>query len=49
MLKMLLTGAGGKPYSVQEIRALQKKLKAIEPSLRTEFMREVKTLGKTPE
>jgi hypothetical protein len=49
MLKMLLTGAGGKPYSVQDIRGLQKKLKAIEPSLRTEFMREVKSIGKAPE
>jgi hypothetical protein len=49
MIKMLLAGAGGKPYSVQDIRGLQKKLKAIEPSLRTEFMREVKTLGKAPE
>jgi hypothetical protein len=49
MLKMLLTGASGKPYSVQDIRALQKKLKAIEPSLRTEFVREVKTIGKEPQ
>ncbi len=49
MLKMLLTGANGKAYSVQDIRSLQKKLKAIEPSLRTEFMREIKTIGKTPE
>jgi len=49
MLKMLLKTATGQPYSVQEIRNLQKKLKAIEPSLRTEFMREVKTIGKTPE
>lgn len=49
MLKMLLTSGSGKTNSVQEIRNLQKKLKAIEPSLRTEFMREVKTIGKTPE
>lgn len=49
MLKMLLTGANGKAYSVQDIRNLQKQLKAIEPSLRTEFMREIKTIGKTPE
>jgi hypothetical protein len=49
MLKMLLTGTSGQPYSVQDIRALQKKLKAIEPDLRKEFMREVKTIGKTPE
>lgn len=48
MLKMLLTGVSGKPYSVQEIRALQKKLKEIQPSLRTEFMREVKRIGKEP-
>ncbi len=49
MLKMLLTGASGKPYSVQDIRALQKKLKAIEPSLRTQFVREVKSIGKEPQ
>ena len=49
MLKMLLTGVSGKPYSVQEIRALQKKLKEIQPSLRTEFMREVKKIGKEPQ
>lgn len=49
MLKMLLTGKSGQAYSVQEIRDLQKKLKAIEPSLRTQFMREVKSIGKTPE
>lgn len=49
MLKMLLTGVSGKPYSVQEIRALQKKLKEIEPKLRTEFMREVKRIGKEPQ
>lgn len=49
MLKMLLTTATGQPYSVQDIRALQRKLKEIEPSLRTEFVREIKTIGKEPE
>ena len=49
MLKMLLTGAGGKPYSVQEIRALQKKLKEIQPDLRKRFMREIKAIGKEPQ
>lgn len=49
MLKMLLTNATGQPYSVQDIRKLQKKLREIEPKLRTEFLREVKTIGKTPE
>jgi hypothetical protein len=49
MIKMLLTSGSGKAYSVQEIRTLQKKLKEIEPKLRTEFMREVKAIGKTPE
>ena len=48
MLKMLITGASGKPYSVQDIRGLQKKLKAIEPSLRTQFIREIKKIGKEP-
>lgn len=49
MIKMLLTGANGKPYSVQDIRALQKKLKAIQPQLRTEFVRKVKEVGKEPQ
>jgi hypothetical protein len=49
MLKMLLTGTGGKPYSVQDIRKLQKKLKQIEPQLRTQFMREVKQIAKEPQ
>jgi hypothetical protein len=49
MLKMLLTGATGQPFSVKDIRELQRKLREIEPKLRTEFMREVKTIGKTPE
>jgi hypothetical protein len=48
MLKMLLTGAKGKPYSVQDIRALQRKLKAIEPNLRTQFVREIKAIAKEP-
>ena len=49
MLKMLLTSATGQPFSVKDIRELQRKLRAIEPSLRTEFLREIKTIGKTPE
>ncbi len=49
MLKMLLTGASGKPYSVQDIRKLQRDLKDIEPKLRTQFMREVKAIGKEPQ
>jgi hypothetical protein len=49
MLKMLLVNKTGQPYSVQDIRQLQKKLKEIEPKLRTEFLREVKTIGKEPE
>jgi hypothetical protein len=48
MLKLLLTSAGGGDFTVQEIRALQKKLKAIEPSLRTQFMRDIKEIGKEP-
>jgi hypothetical protein len=46
---MLLVSKTGQPYSVQDIRALQKKLKEIEPSLRTQFLREVKAIGKEPE
>jgi len=49
MLKFLLTTATGQPYAAQDIRALQKKLKAIEPSLRTQFMREVKYIGRAPQ
>jgi hypothetical protein len=49
MLKMLLVNKTGQPYSVQDIRALQKKLREIEPELRREFLREVKTIGKEPE
>jgi hypothetical protein len=46
---MLLVSKTGQPYSVQDIRALQKKLKEIEPSLRTQFLREIKAIGKEPE
>lgn len=49
MLRMLVESATGNKFSVQEIRTLQRKLKAIEPKLRTEFLREVKTIGKEPE
>lgn len=48
MLQVLLETAKGTSWSVNEIRAIQRKLKAIEPSLRTEFMREVKAIGKEP-
>lgn len=49
MLQLLMTGANGKPFTVQQIRELQRKLREIEPSLRTEFMREVKAIGKKPQ
>lgn len=49
MLKFLVQNATGTRFSVRDIRELQKKLKAIQPSLRTEFMREVKALGKAPD
>ncbi len=49
MLKMLLVNKTGQPYSVQDIRALQKKLREIEPELRREFLREVKAIGKEPQ
>lgn len=48
MLQFLVRSANGDAWSVKEIRALQKKLKSIEPSLRTQFMREVKEIGKEP-
>jgi len=49
MLQLLMKSGKGGDFSVQEIRALQKKLKAIEPSLRTQFVREVKSIGKEPQ
>lgn len=49
MLSLLVQNATGNKFSVQEIRALQKKLKAIEPGLRTEFIREIKSIGKSPQ
>ena len=48
MIQLLLTDADNKQFSVKEIRLLQRRLRAIEPSLRTEFMREVKAIGKAP-
>jgi hypothetical protein len=49
MFRLVVENATGNKFSVQEIRALQKRLKAIEPSLRTEFVREIKSIGKSPE
>lgn len=36
-------------YSVKDIRTLQKNLKEIEPGLRTQFVREIKSVGKEAE
>lgn len=49
MLKLLAESASGNQFSVQDIRNLQKKLKDLQPKLRTEFMREIKQIGKEPE
>lgn len=49
MIQLLFKSGSGGDFSVQEIRALQKKLRQIEPKLRTEFMREVKSIGKAPQ
>jgi hypothetical protein len=49
MLQMLMKSSKGGDFTVQEIRELQRKLKAIEPKLRTEFVREVKSIGKAPQ
>lgn len=49
MLRMLVESATGNKFSVQDIRAMQRKLKSIEPKLRTEFLREVKKIGKEPQ
>ena len=48
MIQLLLKSRKGGDFSVQEIRALQRKLREIEPKLRTEFVREVKAIGKEP-
>jgi len=42
-------GASRLAYSVKNIRDLQKKLKEIEPGLRTQFVREIKSIGKEAE
>jgi len=49
MLRLIADSATGNQFSVQDIRALQKKLKDIEPELRKRFMREVKSIGKEPQ
>jgi hypothetical protein len=49
MLRMLVENATGNKFSVQDIRKLQRKLREIQPSLRTEFLREVKAIGKQPQ
>jgi len=38
----------GKDISVQNVRQLQKQLRAIEPGLRTQFMREIKKIAVIP-
>lgn len=43
------TGVGAGNVAVSDVRELQKRLKAIEPRLRTEFVREVKAIGKPVE
>ena len=48
MIQLLLKSRKGGDFSVQEIRALQRKLREIEPKLRTEFVREVKAIGNEP-
>jgi hypothetical protein len=40
------SGVGAGDFSVQDIRELQKRLKAIEPRLRTELVRDVKRIAK---
>ena len=40
------SGVGAGDFSVLEVREIQKRLKAIEPRLRTELVREVKSIAK---
>ena len=40
------SGVGVGDFSVLEVREIQKRLKAIEPRLRTELVREVKSIAK---
>lgn len=42
-------GKGKPEYSVQDIRILQRNLRAIEPGLRTQFVRDIKQIGKEPQ
>ena len=43
------SGVGAGDFSVQDIRELQKRLKAIEPRLRTELVRDVKRIARPME
>lgn len=42
-------GSGKASYSVKDIRRLQKNLREIEPDLRKQFVREIKSVGKEAE
>lgn len=47
LFQLPILSAGVKPsYSVQDIRTLQKNLRAIEPELRRQFVRDIKKIGK---
>ncbi len=47
LFQLPILSAGIKPsYSVQDIRALQKNLKDIEPGLKRQFVRDIKKIGK---
>ena len=46
MLNFTLEQRVGEGYTVSDARELQKRLKAIDPTLRTQLMRDVKAIGK---
>ena len=46
LLQLPVLGQGKPTYSVKDIRTLQKNLREIEPELRREFVRKIKSIGK---
>ena len=49
LFKIPVLGTQRASYSVQDIRTLQSNLKAIEPDLRSQFVKEIKKVGKAAE
>lgn len=49
LFQIPILGAQKASYSVQDIRTLQRNLREIEPGLRAQFVKEIKTVGKEAE